>query len=105
MGLTFKEDCADIRNSGIENVIKKLKELEFKIDLYDPWANREEIKNIYNIYPITELNQNTYDGVIVAVSHTKFIEMGMKLYRIYVKKLCHLRFKIYFAKIKLLLRL
>ncbi len=106
MGLTFKEDCADIRNSGIENVIKKLKEFECKIDLYDPWANREEIKNIYNIYPITELNQNTYDGVIVAVSHKKFIEMGIET----ISNLCKKNHAIYdlksiFAKNKTSLRL
>ena len=44
MGLTFKEDCADIRNSGIENVIKKLKDFKCDLDLYDPWANRRDKK-------------------------------------------------------------
>ena len=78
MGLTFKEDCADIRNSGIENVIKKLREFNCNVDLYDPWANKDEIKDIYNIYPISELGQNTYDGIIIAVSHTKFKKMGIE---------------------------
>ena len=84
MGLTFKEDCADIRNSGIENVIKKLKDFKCDLDLYDPWANREEIKNIYDLYPIETLNPNTYDGVIISVGHKKFKEMGINS----ILKLC-----------------
>ena len=78
MGLTFKEDCADIRNSGIKNVIKILKKYKFKIDLYDPWANREEIKKTYNIYPRIRLSNNTYDAIVIAVAHTKFKKMGIK---------------------------
>ena len=44
MGLTFKENCKDIRNSGIESVIKELKKLDCNLDLYDPWVDNEEIK-------------------------------------------------------------
>ena len=44
MGLTFKENCTDIRNSGIENVIRKLKKYKCNLDLYDPWADKEEIR-------------------------------------------------------------
>ena len=78
MGLTFKENCTDIRNSGIENVIKKLQEYNCKLDLYDPYADREEIKKTYNIYPHLNLNQSTYDGIIIAVAHEKFKNMGIK---------------------------
>jgi len=80
MGLTFKENCADIRNSGIEKVFENLNKFNCNLDLYDPWANREEIKNIFNIYPYSEseLIDNTYDGVIIAVAHKKFKEMGIK---------------------------
>jgi UDP-N-acetyl-D-glucosamine/UDP-N-acetyl-D-galactosamine dehydrogenase len=78
MGLTFKENCADIRNSGIQSVIKKLKSFKCKLDLYDPWVDREEIKETYDIFPHSELHQNTYDGIIIAVAHKKFKEMGIK---------------------------
>lgn len=78
MGLTFKENCADIRNSGIQKVITKLKKFKCHVDLYDPWANSDEIKKLYNIIPISNLNKKTYDGVILAVSHKKFIKMGIK---------------------------
>ena len=46
MGLTFKENCADIRNSGVKNVINNLKKNKFNIDIYDPWTNNNEIKNL-----------------------------------------------------------
>ena len=51
MGLSFKENCSDLRNSGVSSVIKKLKKYNCELDLYDPWADAEEVKEIYNIYP------------------------------------------------------
>ena len=78
MGLTFKENCADIRNSGIENVIKELKNFDCNLDLYDPWANVEEIKKKYDICPKAKLNQDTYDGIIIAVAHEIFKTMGIQ---------------------------
>ena len=84
MGLTFKENCADIRNSGVENVIKELKKNEINVDLYDPWANSDDIDNIYNQFPLTRLSEKNYDGIIIAVAHDIFKEMGLKA----IKKLC-----------------
>ena len=76
MGLTFKENCADIRNSGIQSVITKLIKIGCKVDLYDPWADATEIKQVYNISPISKLGLKTYDGIILAVAHEKFKKMG-----------------------------
>ena len=76
MGLTFKENCADIRNSGIKNVIESLKNFDCDFDLYDPWANKEDIKKEYDVYPNAILNKETYDGIIIAVAHDKFKTMG-----------------------------
>ena len=76
MGLTFKENCADIRNSGIKNVIESLKNFDCDLDLYDPWANKEDIKKEYDVYPNAILNKETYDGIIIAVAHDKFKTMG-----------------------------
>ena len=78
MGLTFKENCADVRNSGIESTIKELKRYDCNLDIYDPWVNVEEIKKIYNVYPTTKLVKNTYDGILIAVAHQKFKNMGIK---------------------------
>jgi UDP-N-acetyl-D-glucosamine/UDP-N-acetyl-D-galactosamine dehydrogenase len=76
MGLTFKENCSDIRNSGVKVVIEELKKHNCNLDLYDPWANEEEIKKLYGTTPISKLNHNTYDGVIIAVAHKKFEDIG-----------------------------
>ena len=84
MGLTFKENCADVRNSGIQNVIPKLKKNKCDLDLYDPWADKKEIKEIYHNYPLSKLRRNTYDSVLIAVAHDKFKTMGIK----FISKLC-----------------
>ena len=94
MGLTFKENCADVRNSGVENVIKNLNKLNCEIDLYDPWADRREIKNIYDIYPVKRLKENRYHGIILAVRHKKFKDMGIKT----IKRLCKTNHVIYDLK-------
>lgn len=78
MGLTFKENCPDVRNSGVTNIIKELNKHQCKLDLYDPWLDSTDIKNIYNSNFITTLNKNTYDAIIVAVAHDKFRSMGIK---------------------------
>ncbi len=77
MGLTFKENCADIRNSGVKNVIKKLKKYNCNLDLYDPLADKEEIKSTYGIPLNSALKHHSYDGIIIAVAHKKFREMGV----------------------------
>jgi UDP-N-acetyl-D-galactosamine dehydrogenase len=106
MGLTFKEDCADIRNSGVENVIKKLREFNCNLDLYDPWADRNEIKQIYDIYPNSYLSKNTYDGILIAIGHEKFKKMDIRA----IKSLCKKNYIIYdlkytFSKNQLISRL
>ena len=94
MGLTFKENCADIRNSGIQSVISKLKKLNCKLHLYDPWADKHEIKKTYKIFPNSKLEQNKYDGIVIAVAHKKFKEMGINK----IKKLCKKKHIIYDLK-------
>lgn len=78
MGLTFKENCPDLRNSGVSNVIKKLKKFSCKLDLYDPWANKYEVKKIYGVFPINKPKSNFYNGIILAVAHDIFKKMKIK---------------------------
>ena len=79
MGLTFKENCADIRNSGIQGVIKKLKKQQCNLDLYDPWVDKNDIKKIYNKFPLSRLtNKKRYDSILIAVGHEIFKTMGLK---------------------------
>ncbi|MCO8043585.1 Vi polysaccharide biosynthesis UDP-N-acetylglucosamine C-6 dehydrogenase TviB [Acinetobacter bohemicus] len=78
MGLSFKENCPDIRNTKIVDMVKALKEYELDIDIYDPWVNVDEAFNEYGIRPREDIKINNYDGIIVAVSHKQFLEMGIK---------------------------
>jgi UDP-N-acetyl-D-galactosamine dehydrogenase len=77
LGITFKENCADTRNTGVKNVIKCLKENNCDIDVYDPWAKNERIKKKFKVNYITKLRKNTYDGVIIAVAHKEFKILGI----------------------------
>jgi len=78
MGLAFKENCPDLRNSGVANVIKELKQHHCDLDLYDPWTDINEVKNLYGNFPIESLNSDTYDGIIIAVGHNQFKAMGIE---------------------------
>jgi UDP-N-acetyl-D-galactosamine dehydrogenase len=78
MGLTFKENCPDLRNSGTINIIKELKKNKCKFDLYDPWANNFEVKKIYKIKPKKKLIQNTYDAILLTVAHHEFKKMNFE---------------------------
>ena len=69
MGLTFKENCPDLRNAGIFNVITKLKKKKCILDFYEPLASEIEIKKIYGKKPIKKLISGKYDGIIIAVAH------------------------------------
>ncbi|MDA7464828.1 nucleotide sugar dehydrogenase [Candidatus Pelagibacter ubique] len=84
MGLTFKENCPDLRNSGIKRVIDNLNKHKCKLDLYDPWASKNEIQKIYKTKSVNNLVLGKYDGVIIAVAHKKFKKMGIKM----IKSLC-----------------
>ena len=106
MGLTFKENCADIRNAGVKLVIETLKKKNCKLDLYDPWADKEEIKQIYGYYPKKKLNDNFYDGVLIAVAHKKFKNIGIgKISRLCKKNNVIYDLKYLFPKDKVDLRL
>ena len=86
MGLTFKENCPDLRNSGVTNVFNELKKYNCQLDLYDPWANGDEVNNLYGISPIKNLMPNSYDGIILAVAHKEFKNMGSQFIRKLGKK-------------------
>nr|WP_026320296.1 nucleotide sugar dehydrogenase [Campylobacter ureolyticus] len=72
LGITFKENCTDIRNSRVIDVIKELKEFGCNVDVYDPWADRNEVLKEYNLNLIENLNLNNYDAVVLAVAHDEF---------------------------------
>jgi UDP-N-acetyl-D-glucosamine/UDP-N-acetyl-D-galactosamine dehydrogenase len=78
MGLTFKENCPDIRNTKIKDLVLKFKSHECKVDVYDPWADKEEALNKYQIEPIEYPKKGGYDAIILAVAHDKFINLNIE---------------------------
>ena len=81
MGLTFKENCPDLRNTRIVDVIAVLKEYNVNVDVHDPWANRQEAFEAFGLRLLDEPQQNEYDGIILAVAHHQFKEMGVDAVR------------------------
>lgn len=72
LGITFKENCPDIRNSRVIDVIQELQEFGCKIDVYDPWADKEEVKHEYNLELTDSLDFTKYEAIVLAVAHNKF---------------------------------
>ena len=85
MGLTFKENCPDLRNTKIVDIIHELKEFGIQVDCYDPWINPQEAEHEYGISPVAEPAVGEYDGVILAVAHKQFAEMGAERIRALAK--------------------
>ena len=77
MGLTFKENCSDFRNSKVINIIKRLIKLGAKIDLYDPHVSREDFFRENHLRVKTKIKSKLYDSIVIAVAHTKFKKMGI----------------------------
>lgn len=77
LGITFKENCPDIRNSRVIDVITELQEFGCCIDVYDPWADKEEVKSEYGIDLIEDLKHKTYATSIIAVAHDEFRELDI----------------------------
>lgn len=76
MGLTFKENCPDLRNTRVVDIVKELQTYGLQIDVYDPWVDPQQAKMEYGITPIEELKTHYWDGIIIAVAHRQFYEMG-----------------------------
>lgn len=81
LGITFKENCPDIRNSRVIDVIDELKSFGCNVEVYDPWANKEEVHREYGIDLKSELTRKNYDAVVVAVAHNEFKEMDVNKLR------------------------
>ena len=78
LGITFKENCPDIRNTKVVDIINELKGFGAEVDIYDPWANAEEVKNEYNISLLPNLkfiDFNDYSAIVLAVAHDQFLEI------------------------------
>ena len=79
LGITFKEDCPDVRNTKVIDVIKSLKEYGTNIAVYDPWANPEEVKREHNIQIESKIPEGKFDSIVVAVTHKAFEKIDFSL--------------------------
>lgn len=77
MGLAFKENCPDIRNTRVIDVVRELKEYNCLVDVYDPWVYAAECRDEYGFAPVDTPATKAYDAIILAVRHQQFIEMGV----------------------------
>jgi UDP-N-acetyl-D-galactosamine dehydrogenase len=86
LGLTFKENCPDLRNTKVVDIKKELESYGATVDVHDPWVDAEEAKHEYGFDVVTEPKKGAYDGIIIAVAHDQFRAMGAKGIRSFGKK-------------------
>ena len=86
MGLTFKENCPDVRNSKAVDVVRELEKFGARVDVYDPWADAQEAEHEYGLKPVKSVRKGTYDAIVMAVGHDEFRKMGLAKVRALGKK-------------------
>lgn len=85
LGLTFKENCPDVRNTKVVDIVSELKEYGMDADIYDPWVDPKEAQDEYGITPVQTPKAGEYDAVIIAVAHNEFRALGAEGIRAYAK--------------------
>jgi UDP-N-acetyl-D-glucosamine/UDP-N-acetyl-D-galactosamine dehydrogenase len=85
MGFTFKENCPDLRNTRVVDLITELENVNCNVDVYDPWIDKSEAKHEYDIMPVDAPSVGKYDAIILAVAHDEFKEMGVTELRKFAK--------------------
>ncbi|CAM3988868.1 MULTISPECIES: nucleotide sugar dehydrogenase [Flavobacterium] len=81
MGITFKENCPDVRNTKIVDVVSSLEDYGIKVTIFDPWANSNEVKHEYGLVSITQIPEKKFDAVVLGVAHNEFKEMDLNTLR------------------------
>jgi UDP-N-acetyl-D-galactosamine dehydrogenase len=76
MGLAFKENCPDVRNTRVVDIIAALTKVNAVVDVFDPWVDADEVQHEYGIHPIAEPAAGSYDAIIIAVAHDQFKALG-----------------------------
>ena len=81
LGITFKENCPDVRNTKIVDVIKALADYGIEVSIYDPWANPSEVMHEYNLTTSTQLPQDKFDAVVLGVAHNEFLNIDLQRFK------------------------
>ena len=77
LGLAFKENCPDLRNTGVIDIVEELRDYDVDVDVHDPWVDAKEAKAEYRIEPLSSPAANTYDAIVLAVAHDAFKNLGL----------------------------
>jgi UDP-N-acetyl-D-glucosamine/UDP-N-acetyl-D-galactosamine dehydrogenase len=85
MGLTFKENCPDLRNTRVVDLVEEFKDFNCNVDVYDPWVDKDEAVREYDIRPIDQPIEGRYDAILLTVSHNEFKELSAEQIRAYGK--------------------
>ncbi len=85
MGLTFKENCPDLRNIRVVDLVEEFKDFNCNVDVYDPWVDKNEAVHEYNIRPLDSPIKGKYDAILLAVAHNEFKELSVEQIRAYGK--------------------
>ena len=88
MGLTFKENCPDLRNTRVTDVIAELESYNVNVDVYDPWVDPAEAEHEYGVTPVEAPQPGSYDAIILAVAHDEFRKLGVSGIRAFGKEDC-----------------
>jgi len=79
LGLAFKENCPDLRNTRVVDLIAKFQSFNCNVDVYDPWVSKQEAIHEYDIAPVDEPQSGHYDAIVIAVAHSEFTQMGAEV--------------------------
>ena len=85
LGLSFKENCPDVRNTKVIDIVHELEEYNIEVYVYDPWVDKAEAEREYNFTPISKPAMDNYDGIILAVAHNEFVDLGVEQIRAFGK--------------------
>ena len=96
MGLTFKENCPDIRNTRVVDIVREMRAMNVAVDVYDPWADPAKVAHEYGLTPVASPQAGAYDAAIVAVAHREFRDAGIAAVRGYCKP-THVVFDVKYA--------
>jgi len=88
MGLAFKENCPDLRNTRVIDLVKEFEKMDCVVDVYDPWVNKQEAKNDYGINPVQSPSLKKYDAIVIAVAHEEFKALELNEIKSYGRKKC-----------------
>lgn len=80
LGITFKENCPDIRNTRAIDVYEELKSYNANVDVFDPWANENEVEDEFGFRSLSEIPQKQYHAVILTVAHKDFLQLNLRKY-------------------------